>query len=195
MKGKEKILKLFYENQRANFHLREIARRTQLNENSVYRFLQQLESEKVLVPVKEANLKKYSLQKSLSAYATLSVLDIQRFTSLPEIRKKAIHLFLDSLPEKPIITLLFGSTAKNTYTKESDIDLLLIVNKRIDTIQAKNLVDAQTAMQISDFQIEIPTFKEEIKRKEDKVIQAALTTGYPITNHIEYYRTLYDETP
>lgn len=194
MKGKEKILKLFYENQQASFHLREIARRTKLNENSVYRFLQQLENEKILVSSREANLKKYSVQKSLPTYATLALLDVNRFNSLPEIRKKAIHLFLDSLPEKPVIMLLFGSTAKNTYTEESDIDLLLIINKRVDTAKTKSLVDAQTSMRISDFQIELSAFKEEVKRKEDKVIQSALETGYPITNHIEYYRTLY-ETP
>ena len=42
--GYEKILRLFYSQKDARIHLREIARRTKLNENSVFRFLKQLEN-------------------------------------------------------------------------------------------------------------------------------------------------------
>ena len=41
--GFKKIIKLFYENNKAEFHLREIARETKLHEPSTFRFLKQLE--------------------------------------------------------------------------------------------------------------------------------------------------------
>ena len=192
-KGKEKILRLFYENRTAEFHLREIARRTRFNENSAYRFLKQLEKDHILSSKIEGNLKKFSINKSLLIYAVFAILDVERLDKLPSIRKKAILLFLDHLKQKPVIAFLFGSTAKNSFSEESDIDILLIVNRRIETKETEEFVDAQTGIKVNSFQIDYRSFLQELKLKQDNVIQAAIQTGYPITNHTEYYRCLYDE--
>ena len=82
---------------------------------------------------------------------------------------------------------MFGSTAKETFRKDSDIDLLLTVNKKIDIEKAKDYVDAQIGIKINCFQITYHEFKKEIKLKEDKVIQSALNTGYPIFNQMLFY--------
>lgn len=191
--GYEKILALFYNDQRASIHLRDISRKAGLNENSASRFLKQLEKQAVLRSAKEANLKKYSLRKNDRTYAILSFFDVERLNRLPSIRKNAILCFLRELPQKPVFCVLFGSTAKNNFTAESDIDLLLVVNERINTKRAEEHADAQTAIRISPMQIEGNEFKEELKLKQDKVVQSALATGYPVTNHIEFYRMVLDE--
>ena|SRR3989344_3915417 len=191
--GYEKIISIFYQNKLAKIHLREIARKTNLNENSATRFLKELEQNKILIARKDGNLKKYELLLRDKVYSIFSFFDINRFNNLPNLRQKAILYFLQEIKEKPIIAFLFGSTAKNTYKEQSDIDLLLIVNKKIDISKAKEYVDAQTALRISCFQISIDEFKKELKLKQDHVIQAAINTGYPLTNHLEYYRMLYDE--
>lgn len=191
--GIRKILELFYTNKDSLFHVREISRKTGLNQNSAVRFLQQLEKEKILISQKDGNLKKYQLKKSYPVYQILTVLDIEKFRKLPAIKQQAIELFLDSLPEQPIIALLFGSTARNTYKENSDMDILLIVNNKIDTKEAIQKADVQAAQIISDFQITFPEFVKELKLKEDHVIQSALQTGYPLTNHILYYRCMYHE--
>ena len=191
--GYEKILSIFYLNKLAKIHLREIARKTKLNENSASRFLKDMEQNKLLIARKDANLKKYELYFNDNVYSTFTFFDIHKFNSLPNLRQKAILYFLQEIKEKPVIAFLFGSTAKNTYKEQSDIDLLLIVNKKIDIAKAKEYVDAQTAIKISCFQIPVDEFKKELKLKQDHVIQAAINTGYPLTNHIEYYRMLYHE--
>jgi predicted nucleotidyltransferase len=192
-KGYEKILSIFYTDKSVKIHLREIARQTKLNENSVFRFLKDLEEGKYLISTKEGNLKKYEVLKNDKSYSLFTYFDIMRLNNLSSLRKKGISYFLERLEEKPIVAFLFGSTAKNTYKEQSDIDLLLIVNKKIATKEAESYVDAQTAIRISCIQITTKEFIRELKLKEEHVVQAAINTGYPITNHIEYYRMRYHE--
>ena len=191
--GYWKIISLFYDDKSASIHLRDIARKTKLNENSASIFLKKLENEKILFSKKDGNLKKYGIVKDDLIYSIFTQMDIIKLNSLPNIRKKAILYFLDKLKEKAIIAVLFGSTAKLTYRNDSDIDLLLIVNKKIDTNFAEKYADSQTAININSIQIELDEFKKELKLKEDKVIQSAINIGYPVTNHIGYYREVYDE--
>ncbi len=189
--GYEKIFHLFYSEKSAKIHLRDIARKTKLNENSASRFLKDLEQNHILKSRKDGNLKKYEIQKNNQVYTLFTFFDIAKLDNLPHVRRNALAYFLDQIPQKPFIVFLFGSTAKNTSTSQSDIDILLIVNKKIPTKEAENYVDAQTGIRISCLQITINEWKKELKLKEDYVIQAAINTGYPLTNHIEYYRMLY----
>src|SRR3989338_5913507 len=92
--GVQKILQCFYKNKREKIHLREIARRTSLNENSATRFLKQLEKQQVLKAEKEANLKKYSLKFNKKTAVLLTYLDVEKTNKLPLIRKNAIEFFL-----------------------------------------------------------------------------------------------------
>lgn len=192
--GIQKILQCFYKNKREKIHLREIARRASLNENSATRFLKQLEKQQILKAEKEANLKKYSLKFNKKTAVLLTYLDVEKTNKLPLIRKNAIASFLKQLIEKPIIAILFGSTAKETFTEKSDIDILLIVNKRIKTEKAEKYTEAQTGINISVIQMTYDDFMREKKMKEDHVIQAAMETGYPLTNHILWYEVMYNET-
>ncbi len=185
--GHSKILRLFYENKKASFHLREIARKTRLYTNSATRFLNQLEKEGLLTSQREANLKRYKIKKSEKLNNIFASFDIERLNKLPLERKRAINYFLNKLQEKPVIVLLFGSTAKETFRRDSDIDLILIVNRKINIDKAKDYVDAQIGIKINCSQIIYDEFLKEIKLKEDKVIQSALNTGYPIFNQMLFY--------
>jgi predicted nucleotidyltransferase len=183
-----KIIELFYKNRNISLHLRDISRKAGLNENSASRFLAKLEAGRILHSRKEANLKKYSLNKNNLSFAILSIFDVERFNKLPSIRKNAINYFLNLVEEKPIIVLLFGSTAKENYREDSDIDLLLIVNKKIDVEKAKHYAEAQTGINVNSLQMNYKSFLNELKIKEDKVVQSAVESGYPIFNQITFYQ-------
>jgi len=185
-KGYKNILQLFYTNKTA-VHLRAIAKKTSLNENSAYRFLKRLEDEKILKSEKQGNLKLFSLRKNKQVYAMLTFFDIERYEKLPYIRKTAISYYLKSLPKQPVFAVLFGSTAKKTYRQDSDIDILLVTNQRMNTKRAERIADAQSALKISTFQMTYNAFIKEFKLQEEPVIQSAIETGYPLINHIKYY--------
>lgn len=190
--GIETIMRVFYENKDSKIHLRELARKTNLYGQSIVRYTKALEKD-ILQSEKDGNQKKYSTRKNKKVYAIYTIFDINKLEKLPEIRKNAIQTYLKNLPEQPVHAILFGSTAKENYTKDSDIDIFIITNKKIDTTEAEKETDNQTAIKISSFQITHKDFIKELKLKEDKVMQSAITTGYPIINHIRYYEELNNE--
>ena len=186
-------MQLFYKNKTAKPHLREIARQTKLHVPSVTNFLNNLEKEQILKSKKDGNLKKYAIRQSKKTYILFESFDLERFEKLPSIRKNAIEIYTNNLPKKPIFIILFGSTAKGTYKENSDIDILLVTNNKISVEKAEKEVDALTAMKISTFQINYKNFLVDLKMKEDKVVQSAIASGYPLINHIQYYEVLYNE--
>ena len=189
--GYWKILGLFYKGKDKKIHLRDIARQTKMNENSASRFLVSLEKQNILKSEKDGNLKKYSIRKNNVVYSIFMLFDIEKFNKLPLLRRNAINYFFKELEEKPLVLFLFGSTAKETFTNKSDIDLLIIVNKKIKTEDAQRYAESQTGIRISCFQIKYSAFLKELKTQEDKVIGSAVTTGYPLTNHIKFYEEYY----
>ncbi len=188
-----KIINIFYRNKNQPVHLREIARLTRLYGQSVTRYLNQLEKENVLISKKDGNLKKYSLRKNDKVYSLLTLCDIERFGRLPNIRKDAVKHYLNKLSEKPVFAILFGSTAKETFKPDSDIDILLISNRKIKTDAAEREADALCAIKISTFQMQYSAFIRELKMKEDPVVQSAIFSGYPLINHVLYYGVLRNE--
>ena len=191
--GYEKILNLFYLDKRAKIHLRDIARKTRLNENSATRFLKKLEKENILISEKDGNLKKYRIQKNTSLYLIFTLFDSMHYNLLPNKRKSAISYFFKELKDKPLIMVLFGSTAKGTFAQNSDIDILLIVNNKIHAGGAENYTESQTGIKINCLQVNIFDFINELKIKSDKVIQSALNSGYPIFNHLYFYEVFLNE--
>jgi len=191
--GYERIMKLFYEHKKESLHLREIVRKTGMNENSAKRFLDLLEKEKILVSKKDGNMRKFSICKNENVFSIFAYFDIAKLNGLDNLRRNAINYFIDRMEEKPVIAFVFGSTAKGTTRKDSDVDILLIVNQKIKTEEAERYAESQTGIRASIFQILYKDFKLELKIKEDKVIASALSTGFPVTNHRQYYREVFEE--
>jgi predicted nucleotidyltransferase len=182
-----KVFELFNDNLDKKIHLREICRRTKLNENSVSKILNKFIEKDLLSFEKKGNMNEYYLKSNMITSSLLSIFDSEKFEKLPKSRKNAINLFLNELDEKPIIVLLFGSTAKNNFSEKSDIDLFLVVNRKINTLKAKEYSESQTGININDFQINVKNFEDELKLKKDKMLQSAMNSGYPIQNSELFY--------
>jgi len=191
--GYWKIMQLFYKDKSKKMHLRKIARETKLHEPSTTQFLRRLEKEQILKSEKDGNLKKYSIKQSKRTFLLFELFDINRFEALPSLKKNAIKIYIEKLPEKPVLIILFGSTAKGTHKENSDIDILIITNNKISTKEAEKEVNAITGTNISTFQMTYNEFLVDLKMKEDKVVQSAIKSGYPLVNHIFYYEVILNE--
>ncbi|MBI4159423.1 nucleotidyltransferase domain-containing protein [Candidatus Woesearchaeota archaeon] len=188
-KGKEKILECFYRN-RKELYFSEILRETKLTPNTTLKHLNNLKD--LIISTKTKGNTFYKIDnKNLQVFSVFSYFDYKRFNELDNIRKRAISEFIENLNVKPLIILIFGSTAKKTYTKKSDIDILLIYNKKEEEDKKlKKDIEATTGLNIQTFIIDYDYFKEQLLKKEDNLIIHAIKTGFVITGGYYFYKEI-----
>ena len=189
-KGKEKILECFYRNRKKELYFSEILRETGLTPNTTLKHLRNIQELGLISSTKKIGNTFYRITpKNPLVYAIFSYFDYKRLNELPPERKRAVNDFLNGIRVKPLIAIIFGSTAKGNFGRQSDIDMLLIFNKkeRIDK-KLKEEVKAVTGVRIQTFIIDLDYFKEQILKEEDKVITHAIKTGFPVTGNDRFYK-------
>lgn len=187
-----KIFKEFYNNKNTALHLREISRKIKLDQSALTRHLNYLIKTKILHFKEEGNLKKFFIN-SIYIKNIFPLYDEEKLESLPLLRKNAIKFYIKELVEKPVFIIIFGSTAKGEFKEDSDIDIIAVFNKKSDTKRVREYAESQTGITISEFQITYKEFIEELKLKQDNVIQSGIETGFPAYNNVAYYEVLYNE--
>ena len=189
-KGKEKILECFYRNRKKELYFSEILRETKLTQNTTLKHLKSLQENSLIISTKKIGNTFYKINpKNPIIYAIFSYFDYKRLNELPPERKRAINEFLDKIQVKPLITIIFGSTAKGTFGKESDIDILLVYNKKeLENSKLKKDIEATTGVKIQTFIIDLDYFRDQMIKEDDKVITHAIKTGFPITGNDKFYK-------
>lgn len=117
------------------------------------------------------------------ALSILNLINNFNFQNLPFERRKAIEEVIVLF--KPNLAVLFGSTAKGDFKKQSDIDLLFVYNRK-DNIKV-NEIASRYGVKINPIIME---FNELDKKNE--TIRHILKTGYPLTGHVYFYKILRD---
>ena len=185
-----KILKLFYENKNKPIHLREISRLVKLNESTISRHLNNLVKMDVLKTLTDGNLKKFYVNK-IHIPDLFPLFDSEKLEALPILRRDAVKLYLSKIEKKPVFLIVFGSTAKGNFNKQSDLDLLEIISTKYNNEKVKMYVEAQTGIKLQIFRIRETQFYKELKLKNDRVVQAALETGFPVFNGKYFYEEVF----
>lgn len=194
-KGKEKILECFYKNRNKEIYFSEILRETKLTQNTTLKHLKNLKDSNLISSQKKIGNTFYKLNtKNPIIYSILSYFDYKKLDELPSIRKRAINEFFNKIKIKSLIAVIFGSIAKGTFNKKSDIDILLIYNKK-ESKDKKLLedIEAITGSKIQTFIIDFEYFKEQILKQEDKVITHAIKTGFVVTGFENFYKEILND--
>ncbi|MFW6014636.1 MAG: nucleotidyltransferase domain-containing protein [Candidatus Nanoarchaeia archaeon] len=122
-----KTLDIFMDNPYVEYHLRDIARLAKISSSSAKRALDNLVKTGLVNEKNKANLRIFSANNSEILFKQLKI-------------SKNVH-FTKSLVEKlkpAIAVILFGSFAKGENSVESDIDMVVISNKRFDINEFKD---------------------------------------------------------
>ena len=140
----DKIIKLFYDNVYSEFTINELATKTNISYSYVHRQVEDLEGRSILIVNQHTN-RKYCKPNYSNPGVKTSLIKISNQIAEDFLRKReeiffVVEKLLLVLPEKTDFNLLsviiFGSLAKRTGFKKSDIDLFILVpsKKKYDEI-------------------------------------------------------------
>ena len=193
METKLRIIKEI-EKRHNGIHLRELSRIVSSGLPNVKRFLEILEKEKVVKKEREANLVKFKLKESEKTAAYLRQVHTERFLVLPSKVKIAITDFLNELEIRSLIALIFGSYAKGNYTKESDIDVLLVFQKLENVKNIENVakkISMRTNTKISPVYLDYKNFEKNFLDKEHDFSKEIRQDAIVIIGVENYYKLLW----
>lgn len=145
-----KIIGLYLDDYKKSLHLREISRETEIDVKAIQLQLKKLEKINVFSSTIRGRNKDYLLNLNnvttkyylVMAEVFVCIIYLKRNFLIKKIVEE-----IDNKIHDPLI--LFGSFAKGTHTKESDVDILIISNKKINTssiIEATNMVGRKISL-------------------------------------------------
>ncbi len=120
----EKVLKILFNNPTCKFHIRELARITKLNPNTIINIIKPLEKQKIV----EKQAKKHIIEISLN-FENKETIWKKRIFNMSQIYGSGL---VDFLIEKysPSSICLIGSYSRGEDIEKSDIDIAVITNKK-----------------------------------------------------------------
>ncbi|RIH99931.1 HTH domain-containing protein [candidate division NPL-UPA2 bacterium Unc8] len=182
----DKIIKLFYDDVYAQFTINELATKTNISYSYVYRQIEELKDKKIIVVDQRSN-RKYCRPNYENPEVKTSFVKISNQIAEDFLKKRDKVFFvaeklLSVLPKKTDFNLLsvvlFGSLAKGTDFKKSDIDLFILIpsKKKYDEI-----IDMECVALSKGFGVEINPLVSEptnlltmLKDKEHNVAKEIL---------------------
>ena len=127
--------------------------------------------------------------------SVLYAVECLRLNRLPTKIRLSINDFLKELPDKPIISIIFGSYAKGNYTKDSDIDILLIFQKVDDEKQIENTakrISMRTNTHLNPIYLDYRSFRESFHNSTNEFFKN-INENKIILTGIEWWRQLKHE--
>ena len=118
----EKVLEVFFDNPNGKFYIREIARITKLNPNTILNITNKLEKQELIKREK----KKYIVE--LSANFNDNFKQLKRISNFERLIKSRIIEFLN-YKFSPEVIVVIGSYSLGEDIPNSDIDLVILTKK------------------------------------------------------------------
>lgn len=179
-----RILKILVGHQDERFSIRKLSRLRKVNYKSAYQAVMKLEKEGMVHLERLGNTSNCSFTHRFSPL-TFAVEYERREDLIKNKDFKVIYSQLSGLPF-PLIALLFGSQAKRTASRKSDIDMLIITHKKKEVEQLLSLIP----LNIHPTIITYDEFILMAKSREFSVVSEAMKKNVILIGIEEYYRLL-----
>ena len=189
MKPEDKIYRSYFESKKNSLYFNEIKELSKLSDSSLINSLNKLVKNEILAQEKTKSNTFYKLKDKKLFALKFSEIAIQTFNNLNIGVRAPLRNFLRNIPKEIYTIVLFGSTSKKEEQKGSDIDILIISNKKADLTANKKEAEITSKHSLSLFQATIDQF---IQNKDDIIIQAR-KTGFPIYKEQNFYEVILDE--
>lgn len=189
MRAEEKVFKAFYDTKERKLYYNQIKEITHLSHSSLQNALEKLLQQKAVSEEKTKAHTFYAIHDKKLFALKFSENSLRAFNNLNHGVKSPLRNFLERLPQEIFTIILFGSASRREEQKESDIDLLVVTNERIDLEQQKKEAEATSRYPLSLFQCNIKQFID----NKDPVIVQARNTGFPIYKEQNFFEVELDE--
>jgi len=189
MKPEDKVYKAYFESKKNSLYFNEIKELSKLSDSSLTNTLNKLTKNHTLTQEKTKSNTFYKINNKKIFALKLSEIATQQFNNLNIGVKTPLRNFLKDIPKETYTIVLFGSASRKEEQKDSDIDLLIISNKKLDLTENKKEAEITSKYPFSIFQATISQFTE---NKDDIIIQAR-KTGFPIYKEQNFYEVILDE--
>lgn len=183
MNPEKKIYETFYDLKQNKLYYNQIKEHTNLSHSSLQNVLKELVENKVLEEEKTKSNKFYKTKNKKLFELKFSEIAIKKFNNLNINIKIPLTNFLKEIPKEVYTIILFGSASKRQETKESDIDLLIVSNNKLDLEKNKKEAELTSKYPISIFHCNINQFQN----NQDPIIIQAIKTGFPIYKEQNFY--------
>lgn len=190
MKIELKIIEFLIRNTEEKFTINEIAKRIDEFYSFVHRIIDRLSKEEVIIKNKIGN--SYICSLNLENERTLALLNLAEIEKRDELynKNKELKMILEDFVrsiksfDKNAIVVLFGSYAKYSAIKKSDIDIL-VVSKVADINKIIREIYAKYGKEISPIILNKDNFK---KQKNSTIIKEIIKNHYVLCNSDEFVR-------
>lgn len=190
MKSEEKIYLAYLELKQNKLYYNQLKEYTKLSHSSVQNILEKLTKSGILKQEKTKSNTFYEINNKKQFALKFSEIAIQKFNNLNVGIKNPLRNFLKELPQTVFTIVLFGSASIKEERKDSDIDLLIVTDKKQNFEELKKKINALSNYPLNLFQCNI---KEFMKNKDHIIIQAR-KKGFPIFKEQNFYEVTLDES-
>lgn len=158
--GKERLLKVFFQDPWAELHQRELARRAKVPVQNTHKYLGECVGDRMLLRREVSNMTFFRpnwesdhLLKIFEIFEVSQRTDfLARNKSIARLLMKATETLVHESESHVQLVMLFGSVARGTWTAKSDVDLLVLASNPGDPITKafhKAETEAQSVLELS----------------------------------------------
>src|SRR3989344_3022627 len=186
MNIKQKILKFLIGNRESSFNIYELSKSLKIDYKLIYINVKKLEKEKSIEIEDLKSQKRCNFKNNFNE----DVFIVENERRSDYLKKKEFLAIYDKIQvvNKQFILLLFGSYVKQTATKNSDIDILLISNKEDEKIIEEKF--GVLPLKIHLTHINYESFIDMVKSKEETVVSEAIKKNIILFGIEDYYRLI-----
>ena len=188
MKPEDKVYRAYFESKKQSLYFNEIKELSKLSDSSLASTLAKFVKNGITVQEKTKSNTYYHIKDNKLFALKFSEIAMQKFNDLSTVIKVPLRNFLKAMPEDVYTVVLFGSVSRKEEQEDSDIDLLIISNKRPDLSKNKKEAQLTAKYPLSLFNATITQFKE----NKDDIVMQARKTGFPIYKEQNFYEAIVD---
>jgi predicted nucleotidyltransferase len=160
-----------------------------LSDSSLSRALKRMVEDKILSIDKRKSNTFYEIKNKKVLSLKFSEIAMRRFENLNVSVKIPLKNYLKEISKGVFCVVLFGSSSRGEEKKGSDIDIMIVSDRKYNFEKAKEVADIVSNYPISFFICSIKDFE---KGDDDLVLQAK-KTGFPIYKEQNFYEVVLNE--